>query len=116
MTAPPLKVGVFPLGEGEVRVTLSTERGARVVDVRSFAPFAHVLMPNRSGLTLPVPSVFSLSSRTCWSDNTMARSDQHRLSPFDGGDRAVGRTEVDADDGFHFAAEKSRKQRASLSL
>lgn len=60
MTAP-VKIGAFPHGEGEVRVTLSTERGARVVDVRSFDPFAHVLMPNRSGLTLPIDKLTTLS-------------------------------------------------------
>lgn len=60
MTAP-LKVGAFPHDDGEVRVTLSTERGARVVDVRSFDPFAHVLMPNRSGLTLPIDKLTTLA-------------------------------------------------------
>lgn len=61
MTDAPLKIGSFPHGEGEVRVTLSTERGARVVDVRTFDPFAHVLMPNRSGLTVPIDKLTTLS-------------------------------------------------------
>lgn len=51
-----ITVAVLRKGEGEVRITLDTFKGAPVVDVRLFEPFtpANVPMPTRKGVTLAI--------------------------------------------------------------
>lgn len=49
-----LCIGTIPLSPDlQLRVTLTTERGRQVVDLRAFDRFAGVWMPSKKGLSVP---------------------------------------------------------------
>lgn len=57
------QIGVVPLEDGrELRISLTTERRRRVLDLREFAKFsaAGVMMPGRNGVVVPVEHLDSL--------------------------------------------------------
>ncbi len=72
----PHQIGTLPLGEGrELRITLTTERGRPVVDVREFAPFsaAGVMMPGRNGVVVPAERLAGLVPRMAEAAEIVAR-------------------------------------------
>lgn len=58
------QIGAVPLAEGrELRISLTTDRGRAVLDVREFAHYKPVglMTPNRNGVVIPVETLGALA-------------------------------------------------------